>query len=374
MNIGEIIKKLRKQKDMTQEQLAEYLNISPQAVSRWEINSTLPDITLIPMLANIFDVTTDMLLGVDIDAKEKRIDAVLREANNHFFKYRYDEAEKLLRAALKDYPNSYKLMDSLASVLFSNVSHYGINNCNEEERKPIREEIIALSEKILAECTDDNLRYSAIHRLCSTYAAIGENEKAASFAKKMPYTTQNDMIAQTLKGTKKYRHIQRQIADSAFYGVNSIAVLINTLLDGGTMPYNLDERIALNRKIIDITNIFIEEGNLGDFNFRLSSAHHDLASLYIQKSDAAAALDHFRLAAKYAVMYDSMTPANVDESVKNEYSSLIFRGIKFPFTMITHLPSMTEHLLEKSSEFDSVLPASELEEIKEDLRRHKITK
>ena len=64
MNFGETIKKLRKQKDMTQEQLAEYLNISPQAISRWEINSTLPDITLIPMLANIFDVTTDMLLGV----------------------------------------------------------------------------------------------------------------------------------------------------------------------------------------------------------------------------------------------------------------------------------------------------------------------
>ena len=86
MNIGETIKKLRKQKDMTQEQLAEYLNISPQAVSRWEISSTLPDITLVPMIANIFGVTTDMILGVDIDAKEKRIEGIRKEAEDLILK------------------------------------------------------------------------------------------------------------------------------------------------------------------------------------------------------------------------------------------------------------------------------------------------
>ncbi|MCL2519018.1 MAG: helix-turn-helix domain-containing protein [Oscillospiraceae bacterium] len=117
MNIGETIKKLRKQKDLTQEQLAEYLNISPQAISRWEINSTLPDITLVPMLANIFDVSSDTLLGIDIEAKEKRIEAIAKEATNHIFKHQYDEAEKLLRTALKEYPNSHKLMDSLAHIL-----------------------------------------------------------------------------------------------------------------------------------------------------------------------------------------------------------------------------------------------------------------
>jgi chemotaxis protein CheY-P-specific phosphatase CheC len=69
MNIGETIKRLRKQKGMTQEQLAEYLDLSPQAVSRWEINSTLPDIKHIPMLANIFNVSSDMLLGIGAAAK-----------------------------------------------------------------------------------------------------------------------------------------------------------------------------------------------------------------------------------------------------------------------------------------------------------------
>lgn len=62
MSFGNIIKKLRSDRNMTQEQLAEVLSISAQAVSRWETNIALPDISLLPILANFFDVTTDFLL------------------------------------------------------------------------------------------------------------------------------------------------------------------------------------------------------------------------------------------------------------------------------------------------------------------------
>jgi transcriptional regulator with XRE-family HTH domain len=127
------------QKNITQEQLAEYLNISSQAVSKWETNISLPDITLIPMLANIFNVTTDMLLGVDIEAKEKQVEATVQEAQNHIFRKRHEEAEKLLRTALKEYLNRNILMDNLA------------------------------------ECTDDFIKHSSIQRLCSIYAIYGRN-------------------------------------------------------------------------------------------------------------------------------------------------------------------------------------------------------
>ena len=91
--------------------------------------------------------------------------------------------------------------------------------------------------------------------------------------------------------------------------------------------------------------------------------------LYIQKSDAAAALNHFRLAAKHAIMYDSMPPVNDDS--REEYTSLLFKGVKFP-SIHTGGPfaTMTESLLEKSRELDSILPAFELEEIRNELRKH----
>jgi transcriptional regulator with XRE-family HTH domain len=275
MNIGETIKKLRKQKDMTQEQLAEYLNISPQAVSRWENNSTLPDITLVPMLANIFDVTTDMLLGVEINVKDLRIETIRKEASDYTWTKQYDKAEKLLRNGLKEYPNSYSLMNELASVISLSVSGYK-HDLNEEEkkrieeeRKPIREEIIALSEKILAECTDDYIRHSSIQRLCSIYIAMDETEKAASFAKKMPHKAfaMENLITGTLKGTARFKHIQKQIAYSIFFDVlNSIPFLMSTSLDDGSKAYDTDECIELHHKIIDIINILIEKGSFGDFN------------------------------------------------------------------------------------------------------------
>ncbi len=80
MTIGQNIKRLRRNADMTQEELAEMLSISSQAVSHWETDSAMPDISLLPMIANIFDVTTDSLLGVDISNKEAHIKSIIEEA------------------------------------------------------------------------------------------------------------------------------------------------------------------------------------------------------------------------------------------------------------------------------------------------------
>lgn len=65
MTIGEKIRKLRSERHITQEALAKYLNISYQAVSKWEQNITSPDLSLIPYIAKYFDITTDELLGVN---------------------------------------------------------------------------------------------------------------------------------------------------------------------------------------------------------------------------------------------------------------------------------------------------------------------
>ena len=65
MTIGAKIKKLRRERDMTQEDLAEALGISAASVSQWECDKTAPDISQLPVLSNIFEVTTDFLLGVD---------------------------------------------------------------------------------------------------------------------------------------------------------------------------------------------------------------------------------------------------------------------------------------------------------------------
>ena len=68
ITIGANIKRLRREKGITQEQLAEAMNVSCAAVSKWERGETFPDVTLLQPLAFYFGVSLDSLMGYD---KEK---------------------------------------------------------------------------------------------------------------------------------------------------------------------------------------------------------------------------------------------------------------------------------------------------------------
>ena len=72
MTIGDKIRQLRVERHITQEKLAKHLNISYQAISRWEQNVTLPDLSIIPKIADYFEITTDELLCV-VSAKSKSV-------------------------------------------------------------------------------------------------------------------------------------------------------------------------------------------------------------------------------------------------------------------------------------------------------------
>ena len=98
MSFGKKIKQLRKERDMTQERLAELLSISPQAVSRWETDVAMPDISLIPVICNLFDVSSDELLGIGIESKNKRIQEIVAQAYGFSGKGYAQQAREILDA------------------------------------------------------------------------------------------------------------------------------------------------------------------------------------------------------------------------------------------------------------------------------------
>lgn len=76
MNIGRKIKELRTARNLSQEKLAEYFDITSQAVSKWENGTAYPDITYLPSLAAFFDITVDELLDFDKTQINNKIIAV----------------------------------------------------------------------------------------------------------------------------------------------------------------------------------------------------------------------------------------------------------------------------------------------------------
>ena len=79
MELGNQIRVLRTQRGVTQEALAEHLNVSPQAVSKWERDAALPDIQLLPALSAYFGVTIDALFSLTDDTRMERIENMLND-------------------------------------------------------------------------------------------------------------------------------------------------------------------------------------------------------------------------------------------------------------------------------------------------------
>jgi len=323
MNIGETIKRLRKQKDMTQEQLAEYLNISPQAVSRWEINSTLPDITFIPALANIFDVSADVLLGVDITSKEKRVQEILSNAWECFTKGNREKEMEILRAGLKEFPNNFNIMKQLL-------------------HKPLESsEKIKIGEKVLAECTQDTtqwtqetIRHNAIRALCLEYAKIGEIEKAKRLSCRTPFITGCYEFIMEYIGTEQEK--ARQKRDNIFILMDFMAwkmADLNAPPEEYDKPYTSHEKIAIRKKIIAITEILIEDGNYGYFYDRAAWAYFDIGELYMEIREYDTAIENLQRAAEYFIMFDrECDPAGDNYDPDRTYTSLFLRGMKYSHT------------------------------------------
>ena len=116
--IGETIKKLRNQKNVTQEKLAENLGVTPQAISRWESGTGYPAIEYLPDLAAFFEISVDELLGVKLSKREARREelyAMIRREEGAIG-YEPDWIEPL-REAHAEFPGDMKISFALAKAL-----------------------------------------------------------------------------------------------------------------------------------------------------------------------------------------------------------------------------------------------------------------
>ena len=118
LNIGETIKKLRKEREITQEEFAEVLGVSCQSVSRWENDSCYPDIELIPTIAEFFGISTDRLMGVNETKEQEMVNSYLEAFQNEISQGNINECITIARKGVKEFPNNYTLLNKLMYALF----------------------------------------------------------------------------------------------------------------------------------------------------------------------------------------------------------------------------------------------------------------
>jgi len=174
MYIAENLKTLRKLKDLTQEEAAELVGVSAQSVSKWERGETYPDITLLPVLANLYKVSVDALIGMDKINDEKTRAAVFTKGHEFMRNGDAAAAVKVYADALKSYPEDAGVMSDLAMAL----ALHGPDRLDEAA---------GLCERVLSGGGSVKARHTARAALCFIYYKSGEKDKAAAAAKNLPH-------------------------------------------------------------------------------------------------------------------------------------------------------------------------------------------
>ncbi len=188
LTLGENIRRLRRERNMTQEQFAEALAVSFQAVSRWENSATYPDIELLPAIAERFSVSVDELLGIPEAEKNRQADALLIQYAD-ILNYEYPSADEEQKAKLRD--ELAKIVKALrrdfsateaASALFTSFGDI-------QMQEPILSECRLLAEAILQR---DPNNYAVI----SGFSQIEEDGRIEDFLDR--YSTSCDTSRDSL--------------------------------------------------------------------------------------------------------------------------------------------------------------------------------
>lgn len=278
MSIGTTIKRLRREKDITQEQLAEYLGITSRAISQWECDRTAPDISQIPALCHIFDVSSDTLLGIDIEKSNEAIRNYIDKANNYAIQGEFERGLEILREANHKFPKSYAIMQLLAE----DIVVVNRRKCSEDY-----DEVFDLCDRILAECTDSVIRKEAIQTLASAYGYAGKREEMLKLTEEMPnvYFTREDFMRYRWKGDADFEKFQGYLDFLIGRVVEMLGIAAQQRHDNNEFMYSLEDRIYLWKTRVALLELLFPDGDYLFYAQFGDQACTHLCSLYLEKDD-----------------------------------------------------------------------------------------
>lgn len=245
IKLGEKIKSLRKQKNISQEVFASYLGLSFQAISKWENGNTMPDVTMIPAIASFFGVSIDELFDFNLFEMEKQVEAICDEA----YKYRFTDrqkSEQILRDGLHRFPGNDIILNNLLYTL---------------DYQTRADEVIALCKTLIESTKDDSVKYDACRILATCYKENGQNDLVKPTLEMIPEIcfTRLELMASLLNGEDGYEAAQKQKNISAENLIDMLIVAGKHLKEIGEIEKaNSQFRIA-QKVMVAFVDDFLED-------------------------------------------------------------------------------------------------------------------
>ena len=363
--LGENIKIFRQQKGITQENLAEFLGVTFQSVSRWERGEGYPDITLLPSIAAFFEVTVDELLGVGKISNEQKIIEYINLYDSMKLKdisLTFREYQK----AVKEFPGDFRILIRYMELLqeegiFNQSSVEWIKHGN--YKKPSAE-IEKIYYNIQKHCTDDRIRIRSkkimISHLMWKYDCICDEQgkyhtcrelldRAQEIADSLPSLSDSREICAIYKDSEEYFSAHKKALEELLY-------LLHTELSGYCLNRSVNERIVQYECLQGLLNLIYPDGDFGKNCInRLYNFGH-LGHLYHQSGDNTKAIEYLKTACLYSKELDSNH--DISEKAKRFYNfGTAYRELSLPQfikTVITeHYPLSDD--FKSTDEFKEIL-------------------
>ncbi|MCS4470007.1 helix-turn-helix domain-containing protein [Clostridium botulinum] len=304
--IGEVVYKLRKEKGITQEQLANFIGVSTAAVSKWESGTSYPDITLLPAIATFFNVTIDTLLSFKIELSNEEVMALFSECEKLFSNGEIHKAIDKSKKYIIKYPSSYYLKLKIGCLF----TMYSWKSIVEEKCKEMIGHSIKLFEDVSKNCTKIKLVEQALFQLGALYQSIGEEDKAVEALNKINKSKVNpDMLLANIYMEKNELKKAREMMQSKLYkSINDITFACLGLANS----YMKDEKnLCMVEKYynlsINIKKVFSTDGEsiLG-----LSMEYLNFVQMYLKFKDGEKALGMLHKMVEDIKKYDINEPEN----------------------------------------------------------------
>lgn len=298
--IGENIKRLRLERDLTQEALAEFLGVTFQSISKWERGESYPDITLLPAISGFFGVSIDELMGVNKAQDEEELLKLLEEYDS--LRWDVDRKWKTLDKLREKYPTDYRVqVRYMGKFIFINWKDIDKHSSK----------IKSIYENIQRGCSDDSVRMEAKQYY------IGYLERMSNIENSGITFEDADKIIQTLPSIRYARELNcfsyQYFTKSDEKVHETLELLIHTLFDVlsswylQSKKFSLDYQLEIQENIIKVLDYIYSDGNYGlMWKAMISSCHGINAMFYYRKGDYDNALRSLRKTAELAVKFDSL--------------------------------------------------------------------
>lgn len=257
MKISEIIRSYRKKENLTQEQVANYLNISAPAVNKWENGISYPDITLLAPLARILKIDVNTLLAFNEELTIEEVNKFVKEVAEIASKEGYQKAFEQGSDLIKKYLKCDELILRIASIL-----RLFLASSEAEEKEKYERKIIAWLE-LVATSSEEKVKSQAKLLLSIIYREKKEYEKAQKLLNETQVISLDKKIQQVLlfesseKFNEAYCVCEDILFENAHESLGALFLIIELLLK--------EDKFNEAEKYVEMTKNVIEIFKLGAY-------------------------------------------------------------------------------------------------------------